>query len=426
MGLTGKQVIHPGAHPHLQGGLHAVAVGRSRRKIAMLKAAIEADALLGGAIKFEGEMLDPPMFGKAPADAAARARAARAVRGGHRVRDRGAAEAARAGDPRELAVRGDPLAMTAFAPFPAWNWDLPELLNIGVACTDAHLGTPAEGRVAMIVEDDVARHQRDHLRRARRPHQPLRAAAARSRHRGAASACSSGCPTRIDYPTAFLGDDEARRHRGADLDPAHRRGGRVPRPGFRRRRDGHGPARRGARWARSSPTARPCATCFSPATATCPTSRTSAPSTSTPSWTASADCAPAARTASRRRGLPRLHLRHDGLSEGRAARPPLAHRPHARRRSTGSTSHAGEPGSRPHRALGQVQLDLRARLGADGPALPRPDRDRARGQERRATPGRGSSPSTAPPSSSACPRSTGRSCRRPSTPPPTCRRCATA
>jgi len=36
-----------------------------RSKIAILKAAIEADALLGGAIKFEGEMLDPPMFGKA-------------------------------------------------------------------------------------------------------------------------------------------------------------------------------------------------------------------------------------------------------------------------------------------------------------------------------------------------------------------------
>jgi len=34
-------------------------------KIHILKAAIEADALLGGAIKFEGEMLDPPMFGKA-------------------------------------------------------------------------------------------------------------------------------------------------------------------------------------------------------------------------------------------------------------------------------------------------------------------------------------------------------------------------
>jgi hypothetical protein len=26
---------------------------------------VEADALLGGAIKFQGEMLDPPMFGKA-------------------------------------------------------------------------------------------------------------------------------------------------------------------------------------------------------------------------------------------------------------------------------------------------------------------------------------------------------------------------
>jgi citrate lyase beta subunit len=36
-----------------------------KTKIAILKAAVEADALLGGAIKFQGEMLDPPMFGKA-------------------------------------------------------------------------------------------------------------------------------------------------------------------------------------------------------------------------------------------------------------------------------------------------------------------------------------------------------------------------
>jgi citrate lyase beta subunit len=34
-------------------------------RIAILRAAIEADALLGGAIRFDGEMLDPPMFGKA-------------------------------------------------------------------------------------------------------------------------------------------------------------------------------------------------------------------------------------------------------------------------------------------------------------------------------------------------------------------------
>ena len=30
-----------------------------------IRSLVPADALLGGAIKFEGEMLDPPMFGKA-------------------------------------------------------------------------------------------------------------------------------------------------------------------------------------------------------------------------------------------------------------------------------------------------------------------------------------------------------------------------
>ena len=42
-----------------------------------------------------------------------------------------------------------------FTPFPAWTWNLPEHFNIGVACTDAHLGTPVEDQVAMIVEDDA-------------------------------------------------------------------------------------------------------------------------------------------------------------------------------------------------------------------------------------------------------------------------------
>lgn len=40
-------------------------------------------------------------------------------------------------------------------PFPPWKWDIPEYFNIAVACTDAHLGTPAENRVAVIVDDDV-------------------------------------------------------------------------------------------------------------------------------------------------------------------------------------------------------------------------------------------------------------------------------
>jgi hypothetical protein len=64
MGLSGKQVIHPS---HIQPCKVAFTPSPSeiRNRIAILRAAIEADALLGGAIKFEGEMLDPPMFGKA-------------------------------------------------------------------------------------------------------------------------------------------------------------------------------------------------------------------------------------------------------------------------------------------------------------------------------------------------------------------------
>jgi citrate lyase beta subunit len=64
MGLTGKQVIHP-AHIHLCKVAYTPSPTDVALKVKILKAAIEADALLGGAIKFEGEMLDPPMFGKA-------------------------------------------------------------------------------------------------------------------------------------------------------------------------------------------------------------------------------------------------------------------------------------------------------------------------------------------------------------------------
>ncbi len=64
MGLSGKQVIHP-SHVHPCKVAFTPSPREVRTRIAILKAAIEADALLGGAIKFEGEMLDPPMFGKA-------------------------------------------------------------------------------------------------------------------------------------------------------------------------------------------------------------------------------------------------------------------------------------------------------------------------------------------------------------------------
>ncbi len=42
------------------------------------------------------------------------------------------------------------------ADFPPWVWDIPERFNIGVACTDAHLGTPVAKRAAVIVDDDTA------------------------------------------------------------------------------------------------------------------------------------------------------------------------------------------------------------------------------------------------------------------------------
>jgi citrate lyase beta subunit len=64
MGLSGKQVIHP-SHIHPCKVAFTPSPSEVKTRVRILQAAIEADALLGGAIRFEGEMLDPPMFGKA-------------------------------------------------------------------------------------------------------------------------------------------------------------------------------------------------------------------------------------------------------------------------------------------------------------------------------------------------------------------------
>ena len=40
-------------------------------------------------------------------------------------------------------------------PFAPWVWDVPEVFNIGVACTDAHVGTARAERAAVIVDDDA-------------------------------------------------------------------------------------------------------------------------------------------------------------------------------------------------------------------------------------------------------------------------------
>lgn len=42
-----------------------------------------------------------------------------------------------------------------FQPYPTWQWHVPENFNIGVACSDKHLGSELEQHIAMIVEDDT-------------------------------------------------------------------------------------------------------------------------------------------------------------------------------------------------------------------------------------------------------------------------------
>ena len=92
----------------------------------------------------------------------------------------------------------------AFPPFPAWTWHVPELFNIGVACTDAHIGTEVEGRLAMIVEDDnlgtVTATYGELARRTSQFAQLLR-----KRGVSPGDRVLIRLPNCLDYPTAFLG-----------------------------------------------------------------------------------------------------------------------------------------------------------------------------------------------------------------------------
>lgn len=64
MGFTGKQVIHPN-HIRLIRYAFQPANENIHRSLRILEAAVRANAFLGGAIRFENEMMDPPMFAKA-------------------------------------------------------------------------------------------------------------------------------------------------------------------------------------------------------------------------------------------------------------------------------------------------------------------------------------------------------------------------
>ena len=63
MGLTGKQIITPN-HINICKVAFTPSPNEIAKDVAILKEAIKTDALLSGAIRYEGEILDPPMFGK--------------------------------------------------------------------------------------------------------------------------------------------------------------------------------------------------------------------------------------------------------------------------------------------------------------------------------------------------------------------------
>ena len=89
-------------------------------------------------------------------------------------------------------------------PFAPWVWDIPALFNIGVACTDAHLGTPLAARAAVIVDDDLLGVRQltfaELAERTNRFGQLLRNLGVASGDR-----VLIRLPNCIEYPTVFLG-----------------------------------------------------------------------------------------------------------------------------------------------------------------------------------------------------------------------------
>ncbi len=94
--------------------------------------------------------------------------------------------------------------MSTFKPFAPWVWHVPDYFNIGVACTDAHLGKPAANNIAMIVEDDKLGTSQitfaQLAERTSRFSQLLRNLGV-----GLGERVLIRLPNSLDYPTAFLG-----------------------------------------------------------------------------------------------------------------------------------------------------------------------------------------------------------------------------
>jgi len=94
--------------------------------------------------------------------------------------------------------------MSDLKPFAPWVWQVPEFFNIGVACTDAHLGKTAADNIAMIVEDDKLGTSQITFaglaERTSRFGQVLRDLGV-----GVGERVLVRLPNSLDYPTAFLG-----------------------------------------------------------------------------------------------------------------------------------------------------------------------------------------------------------------------------
>ncbi len=91
-----------------------------------------------------------------------------------------------------------------FTEFPKWEWNIPSHFNIGVACSDKHLGTAQADNIAMIVEDDVlGTSQITFTELARKTDQF--AQVLRNLKVKVGDRVLIRLPNSLDYPIAFLG-----------------------------------------------------------------------------------------------------------------------------------------------------------------------------------------------------------------------------
>lgn len=91
-----------------------------------------------------------------------------------------------------------------FTDFPKWEWNIPEYFNIGVACTDRHLGTPQADNIAMIVEDDTLGTAQITLAELARKTDQF-AQVLRNLNVKVGDRVLIRLPNSLDYPIAFLG-----------------------------------------------------------------------------------------------------------------------------------------------------------------------------------------------------------------------------